>query len=203
MNSATQRFSASERSSKRSTLKPAASHGLQERFRRREPPGADARAARDVGEREAAARFQHPSPLAKRLTGVGQRREDAFGEHAVEALVRERQSRSLGDDERGPAPGFGVDVDADRRDAAADQEPRRGAEPAADVRHAIARTEPGEVDQRFGQREAAGTQRLPVVIGETAASEEAFARLRGRAHHLSSSACSTFSIRPSASSSET
>ena len=187
MNRAAQPFSASERSSNPSTRNPAAATSAHS---------------------QSTAAPQRAAPFGEGLSAVSGQRQAAFRQHAVEAFVGERQSRGVGDDKwrrvtvRADSGGED-DIDADRRDAALVQQTRRGAEATADVGDFVAGAEVGAINQFPRQRQAAGTHRLACAVTQRAAAEQPVSCRRRAEHHLSSSACSTFSMRPRASSSET
>ena len=83
---------------------------------------------------------------------------------------------------------------------------------ATDIGHPVAGRETGAAHEFLGNRAAAGAERLTLAVAHQPATEKAGTSRCGRGgrcviaeavHHLSSSACSTFSMRPAASSSET
>ena len=179
-----------------------------QRLARRDPPRPAAGAAIDVAQRQPTAAPQRAAPFGEGQSAIGGQRQAAFRQHAVEAFVGERQPGGVGDDERrrlAARAGVGRDddIDADRRDAALTQQARRSAQAAADVGDRVAGAETGAIDQFSRQRQTAGAQRLAGAVAQRAAAEQPVSRWRRAEHHLSSSACSTFSMRPRASSSET
>ena len=208
MNRAAQLFSASERSSNCSMRNPAATTSAHSASRVAIRPAPPPVAAIDVAQRQPSAAPQLAEPLGERPLAISGQRQAAFRQHAVEAVVGEGQPGGVGDDKRRrfaarAAVGRDDEIDADRRDAAVKQQPRRRAQPAADVGDRLAGAETGAIDQLSRQRQTAGAQRLAGAVAQRPAAEHPFSRWRRAQHHLSSSACSTFSMRPRASSSET
>ena len=114
-----------------------------------------------------------------------QSRQAAFGEHAVEAFVGERQSRGVGDDERRrvarPPASTGTTTSTPiAATPRSRQQPRRGAQAAADVGDRIAR--PGNRRDRSALRVSArppGRSGSPAPSRERAASEQASSRAGG------------------------